>query len=154
MTKPGLPNALGCRRFLNPAKGFGVQIPSRGISPEAEPGYLVAAEQRFPLHNDLVREEGRGLIQNNHRMVCVYEPLRVVAPALRHLEPEVVIISPARTRSSSAQEVRAVSVCATLGASCPRELPSGMRLAVIVLESCSRILCRLWRGASAPGGGR
>ena len=80
-------------------------------------------------------------------MGCVHEPLRAVAPALRYLESEVVITCVLHTCSSSAQEVRAVSVCAALGASGQREVAGGTRLAVMKFNSWAfalRLLCLVW----------
>jgi hypothetical protein len=51
---------------LNSAQGFGVQIAPRGISPEPEPGQLVAAEKRLSLDDHLIGKERGRLIQDHH----------------------------------------------------------------------------------------
>jgi len=71
---------------------------------------------------------------------------------LRYLESEVVITCVLHTRSSSAQEVRAITASRASGALCRREVVGGTRLAVIIFEPCLCFLCLLWRDASAPGG--
>ena len=85
-------------------------------------------------------------------MRCAHRPLRVVSPALRHLESEVVIRCGLRAHSRCAQTVRAFSVYRASGAPCRRVAASGMLLAVITPKRCLCIVCSLWRDASAPGG--